>query len=458
MIQGRAPKFSTLFFRGRPPRPRNPLGRKASGLLACGILPDPSPVIAYLFTTFPKSTETFLQREIVAMQAHGITPRLYSLWGGGGTFRGLPVTRFPKWKLLTLVWMIPYESWRRPDVLKQVLRGVATRRPPSWLNFWENMLGAGFACLYAGHFRRDPPTLVHAAWGGAPATAAWMLWRFDGHRYTAAAHAYDIYEHGGDWWLREKLEPAAFVHTSTEMGRRALVDRGVPAERIHCIRRGLDRLPPLKRLRPAREPLRLLAVARLVEKKGLRHQLRIHAALRAAGIAFEARIVGEGPLRAELERLAGQLGIAASVTFVGPLPNHEVWNQLAWADVLLHTGIVAPSGDRDGLPNVIPEAMCVGTLVVTSPAAATTEAVTDGVTGLVAPVETPAAWVDALCSLATDDARAERLRQAARRWVEENFNAHDNAGRLLALFRATAGRGAQEKKAAVATTPATLSP
>ena len=49
------------------------------------------PVIAYLFTTFPKNTETFLQREIVAMKQHGVQLRLYSLWGGGGTFRGLPV-------------------------------------------------------------------------------------------------------------------------------------------------------------------------------------------------------------------------------------------------------------------------------------------------------------------------------------------------------------------------------
>jgi colanic acid/amylovoran biosynthesis glycosyltransferase len=400
-------------------------------------LPDPSPAIAYLFTTFPKNTETFLQREIVAMQAHGVSLRLYSLWGGGGTFRGLPVTRFPKWKLLTLPWMIPYESWRRPDVLREVLHGLFTRQPPSWLNFWENMLGAGFACLYAGEFRKNPPQLIHAAWGGAPATAAWMLWRFDGHRYSAAAHAYDIYEHGGDWWLRDKLVPAAFIHTSTEMARLSLVEHGIPAARVHCIRRGLDKLQPMKRLRPSREPVRLICVARLIEKKGLDRQLRVYAALRAAGVAFDARVIGEGPLRADLERLAGQLGIAANVTFTGFLPQHEVWSHLAWADVLLHTGVVAPSGDRDGLPNVIPEAMCVGVLVVTSPVAATTEAITDGVTGLVAPAEKPAEWVQALRRLVTDDALAERLRFAARKWVEENFNAHDNAARLLTLFRAT---------------------
>lgn len=397
------------------------------------------PVIAYFFTTFPKSTETFLQREIIAMKALGVNLRLYSLWGGGDSFRGVPVTRFNKWRLLTLFWILPLESWRRPEVLKQVLHGLVTRRPPSWLNFWENMLGAGFGCLFARAFRKDPPTLIHAAWGGAPATAAWLLWRIDGHRFSAAAHAYDIYEHGGDWWLRDKLIHAAFVHTSTEMGRVALIARGLPAEKVIRIHRGLDRLPAFKALRRDRSVLRLVCVARLVEKKGLDHQLRIYAALRAAGIEFEARIIGEGPLRPELELMAGRLGLGAAVTFTGHLPQHEVWSHLAWADAMLHTGVIAPSGDRDGLPNVIPEAMSIGVLVVTSPAAATTEAIADGVTGLVAPAEDSAAWVAALRRLANDDSFAERLRAAARRWVEENFDAHKNAARLLTQFQRTIG-------------------
>jgi glycosyltransferase involved in cell wall biosynthesis len=415
--------------------PDNPLGRLAANGLASRILSAQAPVIAYLFTTFPKPTETFLQREIIAMKAHGVALRLYSLWGGGGSFRGLPVARFNKWRLLALVWVLPREAWRRPEVLRQLLRGLVTRRAPSWLNFWENMLGAGFACLHAREFRRDPPALIHAAWGGAPATAAWLLWRIDGHRFSAGAHAYDIFEHGGDWWLSEKLEHAAFVHTSTEMGRRELVARGIADEKIICIRRGLDRLAPVKPLRADRSLLRLVSIARLVEKKGIDRQLKIYAALRDAGVRFEARIVGDGPLRASLEQLAGKLGIAASVTFTGHLPHHEIWTQLAWADAMLHTGVIAPSGDRDGLPNVIPEAMSIGVVVVSSPAAATTEAVTDGVTGLIAPVEEPGTWVAALRSVAADDARAERLRAAARKWVEENFDAHRNAERLLVRFR-----------------------
>jgi colanic acid/amylovoran biosynthesis glycosyltransferase len=311
---------------------------------------------------------------------------------------------------------------------------VFTRAAPSWLNFWENMLGAGFAGSFARELSRDPPALVHGAWAGAPATAGWVLWRMFGWPYSSGAHAYDLYEHGGDWWLLEKLQHARFIHASTEAGRRELIERGVPPEKIVCIRRGLDAFPLFKPLRAPRSPLRLLCIARLVPKKGLDHQLRIYAALREAGLAFEARIVGDGPLRAALGGMAADLGLGGAVRFMGELTQPEVWAQLAWADVLLHTGVVAPSGDRDGLPNVIPEAMAAGVLVVTSPVSATTEAISQARTGLVADVDLPLAWVVALRQLAEDDKLAETLRGAARRWVEENYDAHKNTARLVECF------------------------
>lgn len=393
------------------------------------------PHIALLFTTFPKTSETFLQRDVAALQAKGLSLKLYSLWGGGGTFNGLPVRTFNKWRLFEVfLLIIPWNCVRRPRLIRDLFEGVVTRRAPSFLNFWENMLGAGFAGIFEREMRRDPPALVHGAWSGAPATAGWILWRMHGWRYSVGAHAYDIYEHGGDWWLLEKLRHASFIHTSTEMGRRELAARGVPPEKIVCIRRGLASFPKFKPLRSHRQPLRLLCIARLVPKKGLDHQLRIYAALKAAGIAFEARIVGEGPLRGELQNLAATLQLTADVQFTGQLAQPEVWPQLEWADVLLHTGIVAPSGDRDGLPNVIPEAMSAGVLVVTSPVSATTEAISQERTGLVADVDLPLAWVVALRRLGEDDALAERLRAGARQWVEANYDAHKNTARLVECF------------------------
>jgi len=397
---------------------------------------DPKPpIIALLFTTFPKISEMFLQRDVAALQAQGLNLRLYSLWGGGGVFRGLTVRSFNKWKLVPLfLFIIPWQCVRRPRLIRDLFEGVFTRPAPSWLNFWENMLGAGFAGCFYRELQKDPPALVHGAWAGAPATAGWVLWRMFGWPYSTGAHAYDIYEHGGDWWLREKLRHAKFIHTSTEAAKRELLDRDVPTEKIRVIRRGLDTFPAFKPLRSPRRPLRLLSIARLVPKKGLDHQLRIYAALQEAGLGFEARIVGDGPLQAVLEARADELGLGQQVKFLGWLEQAGVWEQLAWADVLLHTGIVAPSGDRDGLPNVIPEAMAAGVLVVTSPVSATTEAVQQARTGLVADVDLPLAWVVALRQLSEDNQLAESLRAAARRWVEENYDAHKNTARLAACF------------------------
>jgi glycosyltransferase involved in cell wall biosynthesis len=394
------------------------------------------PVIAYVFTTFPKSTETFLQREVLGLQSLGVNLRLYSMWGGGSTFNGLPVAMFPKWKLLSLIAWLPWLVACRPQVAAELVRGAFTRRPPSWLNLFENLLGLGFALVHAAHFRALRPGHVHAVWGGGPAAAAWLLWRLDGHPYSGAGHAYDLYRHGGDGWLREKLEPALFIHTSTEMGRRTLLEKGLRAERIHVIRRGLTALPPLKPLRAGRAgtPMRLLCVARLVPKKGLDHQLRIYAALKAAGVAFEARIAGEGPLLGALQAQAREAGVAAEVSFLGHRPQEEIAALRGWADVLLHTGVVAADGDRDGLPNVIPEAMSAGVLVVTSPEAATTEAIADGETGRVVPADAPGSWVEALVALRDDDAQAGRMRAAARAWVEANFSARQNAAKLAELY------------------------
>jgi glycosyltransferase involved in cell wall biosynthesis len=390
-------------------------------------------VVAYIFTTFPKSTETFIQREVSGLLALGWDLRFYSIWGGGAEFEGRSVERFAKWKLVTLLWWLPWLALCRPGAAGALLSG-AMRRPPSLLNLGENLISLGFALVYAVHFRRLRPAHVHAVWGGGPLAAAWMLWRLDGHAFSGAGHAYDLYQNGGDGWLREKLETAFFVHTSTEMGARTLREKGVAADKIHVIRRGLVKLPPLKPLRAVREKLRLLCVARLVPKKGFDHQVRIYSALREAGVEFEARIAGEGPLRGEIEAALRVAGLTDRVTLLGHLAQAEVEALREWADVLIHTGVVAVDGDRDGLPNVIPEAMAAGVLVVTSPAAATTEAIEDCVTGRVAEPNDAGAWVRILRELGADDAQAERLRRKARAWVESEFDAYKNASRLAALY------------------------
>ncbi len=394
--------------------------------------------LAYLFTTFPEISETFLQREVRAMRTRPVDFTLHSIWHGSPVWEGLPVERFDLWRLGTLLWWLPYWLWRRPRAMWEIASTLARRQPPSWLNAGENLLGVGFALIHAHRFESSArrPHLSHAVWATVPAAAGWMLERLLGIPYTMGAHAYDVFQHGGDWLLEEKLSHARLIHTTTFATRARLLQLGADPNRIALIRRGLDEIGPLPSRRNVGPVLHLLAIGRLIPKKGFGHLLDILKQLRARGVVFECRIIGAGPLEAELRNRAHALALDGQVFFPGALPYGEVAKlQREWADIFLFTGIIAPDGDRDGLPNVIPEAMAVGLPVITSPVAGTTEAITHEETGLVIPLENQAGWCEGIIRLAGDAILADRLRRRAHTWVVENFDADNNAAALAEAVR-----------------------
>jgi glycosyltransferase involved in cell wall biosynthesis len=363
---------------------------------------------------------------------------LHSLWGGKEKWEGLPVECFDLSALLSLGWWLPYWLWRRPRALLEIATALTRRPPPSWLNAGENFLGLGFALVNARRFETlaARPHLCHAVWATTPAAAGWMLERLLGIPYTMGAHAFDVFQHGGDWLLEEKLRDARLIHTTTRATRARLLERGANAARIVLIRRGLDTIPPLPPPRAPGKVLHLLAIGRLIPKKGFPELLRVLRHLREGGIAFECRIVGGGPLAGDLRARARELGIAEAVHFTGALAYGEVAKlQREWADVFLFSGIVAPDGDRDGLPNVIPEAMAAGVPVVTSPMAGAMEAVIHGETGFVVPLDDLDGWRAAIVCAARGGERAEAIRRGAQAWAAENFDASRNATALAEAVR-----------------------
>lgn len=400
----------------------------AQGLGATGLR------VAYFFSRFPHATETFLQREVRGMWRLGLKPQIHSFHAGAPIFDGQPVRQFSKLRLLALPWFIALEWWRRPREVAEFAALLFTSWPRDWLNYWENLYGAGVGVTLASSLRRSGIQHVHAVWSSLPAMAAWVVAQLNGITFSTGAHAYDLFEHGGDWFLREKSAAAAFVHTSTAAGLRRLIRLGVPAGKVVLARRGLDRFPEWRPLRAARRPLRVVCVARLVEKKGLLRQIAIYRRMRALGLELEVKIIGDGPLRERLVREIAASGLANVVELTGHLDQPEVWEALARADVLVHTGVVTATGDRDGLPNVVPEAMAAGVVVVTAQGEGVMEAITHGQTGLVCQLDRPEAWCEAFIRLRDDDALAEGVRTAARVWVEEHFDAERNAARILAGY------------------------
>ena len=390
--------------------------------------------ILYVTTTFPVYSETFLQREVHALRELGVELTILSQHRGEPEFDEFEVDCFSKWELLTLFWKLPIIILTRFSVFRTWFKELFTHCPPSWLSFWANMLGMGVAVVRESQIRALKPDLVHCVWSADPASFGWVTSLLVGIPFSVGAHAYDVFERGGDWLLRTKLREALLIHTSTESAYARLVEL-VPEDKLNLIRRGMYQFPDSKLLRSNRGVLRIICVARLVEKKGYPYQIEIYEALRDAGIAFEALIVGEGELRDEIEKELEKRSLGNQVVLKGRLSQEDTMKELAWADVLFHTGVIDRNGDRDGLPNVMPEAMAAGVLVVASPISGVVEAIKDDVTGILRDVNEPASWVLECQRIQKDDALCERIRNEGRAWVERESVASRNSGKLLHVMR-----------------------
>jgi len=311
--------------------------------------------VVYLCTTFPRLSEKFVEREVEALSRE-IDLDVRSLWQGG-SHPSLPVRQHRLRSLFRLFYVVPLWLLRKPATLTRLIACSLLHPPRSFLSVQEVGLGLGMGILLAEEARIRPPAWIHAIWATAPATAAWVVHLLTGAPYSFGAHAYDLFQNGGDPLLREKLVSCSWIRTTTESGAAELERLGAPADKVHLIRRGLDSFPEPTIPGPPTAPLRILSIGRLVPKKGYPDQIQLYVGLHNAGVPFEAVLIGDGPLRVDLQKLIRTSALPDRVRLIGALPYSEVEQHFRRADLFLFTGIVSRDGDRDGLPNVVAEAM-----------------------------------------------------------------------------------------------------
>jgi glycosyltransferase involved in cell wall biosynthesis len=257
--------------------------------------------------------------------------------------------------------------------------------------------------------------------------------------FSFTAHAKDIYVKTPPELLRTEAQEAKAVVTCTEYNRKYLVDQiGLSVNgKLHCIYHGLD-LSQFRfqwpRLSQSGSPT-ILSVARLVEKKGLNDLIAAADILRSRGRSFQVEIIGEGPLRQSLETQIKQLDLSGHVKLVGSQPHDSVCRAYERASVFALPCIVAADGDRDGIPNVLPEAMACGVPVVATPVSGIPELIESEQQGLLVPPNNPADLAVALERLLTQPELCGRLAQAARQRVANHFSLERGSTRLLALFQ-----------------------
>jgi glycosyltransferase involved in cell wall biosynthesis len=148
--------------------------------------------------------------------------------------------------------------------------------------------------------------------------------------------------------------------------------------------------------------------------------------------------VGDGPLRPKIQSIIRELGLEENVDLPGFLTFEQLQREYEKADFLLFTGEIAPDGNRDGLPNVIPEAMAQGTLVLSTAVGATTEAIHDQKTGLLLPHGDPEPWVESVVDLQGNPERYDQIVTAAYDWIQDHYRLEKNIPLLLQKFQQAA--------------------
>ena len=382
---------------------------------------------------YPRYSETFIVHEILAHEEAGAEIEIFSL-------RPPNDTRFQEdiARVKAPVSYLPSDAGRTRPFWASLER--AGRELPG---FWEKLESASGedsrhvsqAIELACEARRNRLDLLHAHFANEAATVARLAAMFGNLPYTATAHAKDIFHEAvGLDDLARKLHAAARVITVSDFNVRFLAENyPAMAARVHRVYNGL----PLERFPyrdPGDRPPRIIAVGRLVEKKGFADLIEACGLLARGERRFSCRIIGEGPLEEELREKIRRLKLESVMTLTGPCPLSEVAAQVQSAAVFAAPCVVAADGNRDGLPSVLIEAMALGTPCVSTAVTGIPEVVQDGATGLAVPEHDPAALCSALERLLESPPLRSELSKRARALIEREFDVHQNAARLRGLF------------------------
>ncbi len=406
---------------------------------------DGAPRLVVVVKGYPRVSETFVAQEIAALERHGLPLTIVSLRRPYDQLTH-PVHR----TVQAAVHYLPEYLWRAPLRVAvshlRVLRRDAARYRQS-LHLWladfrrdptpNRVRRFGQAGVLAAELPRTVLHL-HAHFLHTPASVARYAAAMTGCSYSLSGHAKDIWTSPA-WEIREKLEGARFCVTCTAANCDYLA-RVAPTAAVHLVYHGLDRRlfspPPDFGSRrdgsASGDPVRLLSVGRFQPKKGFDVLLRSLALLRQHAVLT---LVGYGPEERKLRRLAEALRLTDRLRWIGQVDQLAVRALYRESDLFVLASRITVDGDRDGLPNVVAEALSQGLPVVASRVSALPEIVEDSVNGRLVPPEDPAALATALAALIADPAARRRLGAAGIRRVAEGWDVETGVTRLLALLR-----------------------
>ncbi|MEE9129374.1 MAG: glycosyltransferase family 4 protein [Phycisphaerales bacterium] len=389
--------------------------------------------VAYVLKMYPRFSETFIVTEILAHEAAGLSIDIFSLRppADGCFHEALARVRAP-------VTYLAHSRLTAAELWKNMCQ--ASQAFP---NVWSSLAQAGTqnavqvhqAIILAGALRDRGITHIHAHFGTAAASVARLAGRITGIPYSFTAHAKDIFheeiDHGT---LRLKLRDAAAVVTVSDFNvahlRRCFGDDACVVRRIY---NGLD-LDEFSYEEPSRRPPVVLAVGRLIEKKGFADLIDACAILAGQGRDFHCQIFGKGTLHDELAAQIQRLGLADRVALLGPRPRGEIIAAIRRSAVVAAPCVLGSDGNRDGLPTVLLEAMALGTPCVSTNVTGIPELVQHEQTGLIATQHDSSSLADQIERLFDNRALGVTLAERARQLIQTEFDIHQNTRQMREVF------------------------
>ncbi len=380
---------------------------------------------AYVFERFPSFGQTFCYREVAELDRQDVAPPIFSI-------------RNPKdepaqdWdtRIVERVRYLPDEK----ELLEEVRRAVKKRQigaaVVAALDEWDRRTDflRLYQAIYIGlRLQTMGINHLHAHFAGMAARTAFWINKFFPITFSFTAHANDIFSpRQFEIGLDKLVDSARVIVTETDYAARFLRDQfSHRGDRVHRIYNGLD-LAEFRRADFSSTPPLIIAVGRLIPKKGFGDLIRACALVAERGKSFRCEIIGEGPLEKDLNRQIDELCLQNNVVLTGAKPQTQLRARLAAANVFVLPSVIDSDGGMDNLPTVIMEAMATGLPVVSTNIGGIPEMVIENDTGfLVRPGDT-AAIADAIetvindCSLATELGRSGYERALALFSIEKN--------------------------------------
>ncbi len=360
----------------------------------------------------PEPDEIFIRRDLEGLRRHGWQVEVFGLDARFARTVPRPHRGADRARLAAALLRRAWRLSRRPAQALALLRAhrLAVRLADAATE--ADLILAEFAWLTADL------AAVAAATTGTP--------------WVCAVHAWDLFTQPPTL-LHARLADAAHIVACSAAAAASVAACGINQARATLVHHGLPLEGfPFRRAQPA-AGAPLVAVGRLEPKKGFGLLIAALARLRAPE-APELHLAGDGSQRAALEALAARLGVQPRVRFHGRLAPDAVRQLMASASLLVLPSRRMPDGDRDGIANVLIEAMALGVPVVTTTAGAAQEIIADRLTGRLVPPDDVPALAAALDELLGDAEQRARLARAARDTVETYFDSRSTSAALSSLL------------------------